>query len=184
MRRSIYSAFKIVTSTQIPSPLAIPLATLWPFIRSFVQLASASLFLLASGCKEQSYDISNKVSVPDALNTAEVRSPSLSITYPESNSGDSSAFIQVAENSATITKVNAQDIPGSKLIYRLQDGEDMNKVTIDEKTGALSFKELPDWEKPQDADSNNNYMVLWQVLSSTGEARSQFLVIQVTDLPD
>jgi hypothetical protein len=148
------------------------------------KLAAISLFVALSGCEEQSYDDSNVVSAPEAMNTAEVHSPSLTITYPETNPSDNSAFIQVAENNVSVAQVKAQDIPGSKLIYRLQDGEDMNKFTLDENTGLISFKELPDWEQPQDVDSNNNYMVLWQVLSSTGEARSQFLVIQVTDLPD
>ncbi len=58
------------------------------------------------------------------------------------------------------------------------------QFVIDENTGMLSFKELPNWEQPRDADANNNYRVLWQVLSSTGEAQSQFLIVQVTDLPD
>jgi hypothetical protein len=176
MHRSIYSAPRPVILQQLSSRLAI--------FQPFIKLLSIPLFIALMGCEERSYDASNVPSVPDAANTAKEHSLSLAITYPESNAGDSSAFIQVAENSSAIAQVKAQDIPGSKLIYRLQDGEDMNKFTIDEKTGALSFKEAPDWEKPQDADSNNNYMVLWQVLSSTGEARSQFLVVQVTDLPD
>jgi hypothetical protein len=176
MHRSLYSAFRLV----IPKPLSSRLAIVQPFIK----LLSIPLFIALAGCEERSYDSANVPSVPEAVNTAEEHTLSLAITYPESKADDSSAFIQVAENSPTITNVKAQDVPGSKLIYRLQDGEDMNKFTLDEKTGALSFKEVPDWEKPQDADTNNNYMVLWQVLSSTGEARSQFLVIQVTDLPD
>ena len=61
----------------------------------------------------------------------------------------------------------------------------MNQFVMDESTGTLSFKqEPPDWENPHDADRNNNYTMLWQVLSSKGEAHSQFLIIQVTDLPD
>ncbi len=176
MLRSLHSTPRFVNSRQFSSQLAI--------VRPFVGLFAISLFAALSSCEEQSYDSSNTTPIPKAVNTAEMHSPALAITYPEANAGDQSVFIQVAENSTTITKVEAQDIPGSKLIYRLQDGEDMNKFAIDEKTGELSFKQLPDWEKPQDADSNNNYMVLWQVLSSTGEARSQFLVIQVTDLPD
>ena len=154
--------------------------------RSIVKITLPCLFLLA-GCQELSSDLSEQDgtgAVPGAVNTAEVRSvPQLSILYPESDATDS-AFIQVAENDIRITQVSAQDLPGSKLIYRLQDGPDMNKFVIDENSGALSFKEAPNWEQPHDTDKNNNYMVLWQVLSSTGEARSQFLVVQVTDLPD
>ena len=138
-----------------------------------------------SGCQDiPSDEDGNTASMPNAVNTAEVQPvPQLSIVYPQSDANDS-AFIQVAENNTSITRVSAEDLPNSKLIYRLQDGPDMNKFVIDEETGTLSFKQTPDWEQPHDDDKNNNYMVLWQVVSSTGEARSQFLVVQVTDLPD
>lgn len=162
-RRFAKPLVKLITFSLVISPLAISLAS----------------------CAEDAYDSDNTATIPNASNTAGVQpAPELRIIYPEGNPGDNSAFIQVAENDPTVTQVNAQDTPGSTLVYRLQDGEDMNKFVIDENTGSLSFKELPDWENPHDADSNNNYMVLWQVVSSTGEARSQFLVIQVTDLPD
>lgn len=144
--------------------------------------AASALLVTLTSCDEPTYDSPNSATTPTA-NTAEVMTPDLAITYPQNN-GDEGAFIQVAENDPVVAQVVATDIPGSRLIYRLQDGEDMNKFVIDESTGSLSFKELPDWEQPHDADKNNNYMVLWQVVSSTGEARSQFLVIQVTDLPD
>lgn len=157
--------------------------------RPITKVTLSCLFLLI-GCQDLSSSdypaqgSRNTAAVPSAVNTAEVQTaPRLSIVYPQSDDTDS-AFIQVAENDTRITQVSAEDLPGSKLIYRLQDGPDMNKFTIDEDSGALSFKEVPDWEQPHDSDGNNNYMVLWQVLSSTGEARSQFLVVQVTDMPD
>lgn len=122
---------------------------------------------------------------PNATNTAEITLPDeLTIVAPEGQPPDDSAFIQVAENSVNVTQVAATDIPNSQLLYRLQDGEDKEKFVLDEETGTLQFKDAPDWEQPADADANNNYMLLWQVISSTGEARSQFLVIQVTDLPE
>ncbi len=158
----------------------------WPLAKRIaISLIISPIAIGLISCEEDAYDSDNTATIPNASNTAGVQSaPELAIIYPEGNPGDNSAFIQVAENDPTVTQVNAQDAPGSTLIYRLQDGEDMNKFVMDETTGSLSFKELPDWERPHDADGNNNYMVLWQVVSSTGEARSQFLVIQVTDLPD
>lgn len=123
---------------------------------------------------------------PNIVHTAEVYDtpPALTIVSPEINGPDNSAFIQVAENSVNITQVAAKDVPGSTLAYRLQDGEDKDQFVLDENTGTLRFKEAPDWENPTDADANNNYMLLWQVINSTGDARSQFVVIQVTDLPE
>ena len=108
----------------------------------------------------------------------------LTIVSPLANQPDGSAFIQTAENNLEVTQMAAKDGLGSTFSYRLQDGEDIDKFTIDEETGVLKFKDLPDWEQPMDSDSNNNYMVLWQALSSSGEARSQFVIVQVTDLPD
>lgn len=122
---------------------------------------------------------------PTVLNTAEVYAPSeLVIVAPANTLPGNNTLIQVAENSEQVIQVKAQDVPGSQLIYRLQDGEDMDKFAMDEETGDLRFKEVPDWESPTDVDQNNNYMVLWQVVSSSGGARSQFMVVKVTDLAD
>ena len=120
------------------------------------------------------------------MNTAEVyTTPSvLTIVAPESSQRDNSAFIQVPENNLNVTQVVAKEKPGSTLIYRLQDGEDKDHFVLNENTGTLQFKEVPDWEQPKDADVDNNYTLLWQVISSSGDARSQFLVVQVTDLPE
>ncbi|MEL6262666.1 MAG: cadherin repeat domain-containing protein [Cyanobacteria bacterium J06626_6] len=122
---------------------------------------------------------------PTVLNTAEVYSPNeLTIISPKNTLPGNSTLIQVAENSTDVIQVRAQDTPGSKLVYRLQDGEDMDKFLIDKETGNLTFKEVPDWEQPGDANQDNNYMLLWQVVSSSGGARSQFMIVKVTDLPD
>ena len=107
----------------------------------------------------------------------------LTIASPPANQPDGSAFVQVPENTLEVAQLAAKDGLGSTFSYRLQDGQDIDHFVVDETTGELRFKDLPDWDRPQDADANNNYMVLWQVLSSSGEARSQFLVVQVTDLP-
>lgn len=139
-----------------------------------------------SGCGGTTNSDSGINTATTTVDTAEVFNtpPSLTIVAPEGTRPDNSAFIQVAENSLNVTQVAAEDIPGSTLVYRLQDGEDKDKFVLDESTGTLRFKDLPDWEAPIDADNNNNYMLLWQVVSSSGDARSQFMVIQVTDLPE
>ncbi|MEO1744841.1 MAG: cadherin repeat domain-containing protein [Cyanobacteria bacterium J06629_9] len=122
---------------------------------------------------------------PTVLNTAEVYTPNeLTIVAPTFTLPGNSTLIQVAENSTDVIQVRAQDVAGSKLIYRLQDGADIDKFVIDEETGDLRFVEAPDWENPADSNKDNNYMVLWQVVSSSGSARSQFMVVKVTDLSD
>lgn len=147
---------------------------------------------LLSGCQSAFFSQaepvvhSSNVSTSKVASTADVEdSPtSLTIVSPPINQPGNTSFIRVSENNLTVTQVKAADIPGSKFLFRLQDGEDMDKFVINEQTGLLSFKDLPDWDAPGDADKNNNYMVLVQVASTSGNVRNQFLVVQVTDLPD
>ena len=144
--------------------------------------AIALLAATLQGCQEASSNAAGNSTSTAAIDR---QAPAeLTIVSPLSNQPDGSAFIQTAENSLEVTQMAAKDGLGSTFSYRLQDGEDIDKFTIDEQTGVLRFKDLPDWEQPTDSDSNNNYMVLWQALSSSGEARSQFVIVQVTDLPD
>ena len=158
-------------------------------LRKTVNLAVLSATVAGLGACQQSTgvlssDIETKPQ-PIVLNTAEVYAPSeLVIVAPANTLPGNSTLIQVAENSEQVIQVKAQDVPGSQFIYRLQDGEDMDKFVMDEETGDLRFKEVPDWEKPTDVDQNNNYMVLWQVVSSSGGARNQFMVVKVTDVAD
>lgn len=151
-----------------------------------LNIALVPLFASLAGCQDPTATESEAAKpVPDVVNTAEVYNPDvLQIIAPKNTLPGNSTLIQVAENSTDVIQVRAQDKPGSTLLYRLRDGEDLDKFSIDEKTGDLTFKEAPDWEQPGDANQDNNYMVLWQVVSSNGGALNQFMVVKVTDLPD
>ena len=141
---------------------------------------------LLGACQESpEQNAAEPIQTPTVLNTAEIYTPNeLIIIAPTNTLPGNSTLIQVAENSTEVIQVRAQDAPGSRLIYRLQVGADIDKFVIDEETGDLSFEEAPDWDTPGDANQDNNYMVLWQVVSSSGSARSQFMVVKVTDLSD
>jgi len=150
-------------------------------------LLNATLLAGLAACQNSVENAESEAAkpVPDVVNTAEVYNPDvLQIIAPKNTLPGNSTLIQVAENSTDVIQVRAQDKPGSTLLYRLRDGEDLDKFSIDEKTGDLTFKEAPDWEQPGDANQDNNYMVLWQVVSSNGGALNQFMVVKVTDLPD
>lgn len=149
-------------------------------------LVGAILVGTVSACqKSPEPNAAETTQMPTVLNTAEVYSPNeLTIIAPTNTLPGNSTLIQVAENSTDVIQVRAQDTPGSQLVYRLQNGADIDKFVIDEETGDLSFKEVPDWENPTDANKDNNYMVLWQVVSSSGSARSQFMIVKVTDIDD
>jgi hypothetical protein len=191
-KKNILTIFK--TASRIASKKAL-LATVnrqatrcWGAI-AFQTCSLSALSILAScqqPASQQSYQQSLEDSnAPKVLNTAEVYDPNdLIIVAPRNILPGNSTLIQVAENSKEVIQVRAQDTPGSSLAYRLQNGEDIDKFEIDENTGNLQFKETPDWENPGDANGDNNYMVLWQVASSTGDVRNQFMIVKVVDVKD
>jgi len=155
--------------------------------QALVLLFNVTLLASLAACQDSVENAESEAAnpVPDVVNTAEVYNPDvLQIIAPKNTLPGNSTLIQVAENSTDVIQVRAQDKPGSTLLYRLRDGEDLDKFSIDEKTGDLTFKEAPDWEQPGDANQDNNYMVLWQVVSSNGGALNQFMVVNMTDLPD
>ena len=77
-----------------------------------------------------------------------------------SDGGGGTATRAIAENSTTVTTVQAtDDDPGTTLTYTIAGGADQSKFQIDASTGALSFINAPDFELPDDADHNNSYLV-------------------------
>ena len=66
--------------------------------------------------------------------------------------------------------------------------DDNDKFTIDDKTGAVKFKEKPDFENPVDKDGNNEYQI--QITAKPGKTNNPFLIVTygltivVTDVVD
>ena len=101
---------------------------------------------------------------------------------------------QVAENTTAVLTVaatddNAQDSLES---YAVSGGADRLRFGIDAGTGALTFKAAPNFEDAQDVESsdpanaagNNEYLVVVEVSSGTGERlkrAEQTLTVTVTD---
>lgn len=156
------------------------------FPSTLFKLCTLSLMFGLSGCQTSpEIPITQASTSAGIAQSVVVSNPptALKIVFPEANLPPDSTLVQVPENNRFVIQLMAEDVPGSDLHYKLQDGMDLEHFSLDEQTGMLSLKEIPDWENPQDADKNNNYMVLWQVVSSSGQARSQFLIVQIVDLP-
>ena len=191
-KKNILTIVKTVSkiASKKASPTAVNRrATRWWAAIAF-QTCSLSALSVLTSCQQPASQqpVSQQPGTSDAhsvLNTAEVYDPNdLIIIAPRNILSGNSTLIQVPENSTEVIQVRAQDTPGSQLVYRLQNGEDIDKFELDKNTGALRFKEMPDWENPGDANGDNNYMVLWQVASSTGDVRNQFMIVKVTDVKD
>ena len=96
-------------------------------------------------------------------------------------SADSEA-VEVAENSTEITlSATASDADGDTLAYSV-GGDDAGNFTIT-SSGVLSFITAPDFESPQDADSDNIYELL--IDASDGSATASLTVsVNVTDVDE
>ena len=91
-----------------------------------------------------------------------------------------SEAVQVAENSSEVTLSSvASDADGDTLSYSIS-GEDADSFT-GSSSGSVSFVSAPDYESPQDADSNNVYEISIDV--SDGSATASLEVsISITDV--
>lgn len=103
--------------------------------------------------------------------------PPTIVSY-ESNSTNT---ITVSENSINITKVLATDLDGDTLTYTLS-GVDSKFFIVED--GEVIFKDLPDYENPQDSNTNNIYEVTLIVTDTNGESDSVGFNIKVDDVEE
>jgi uncharacterized protein (DUF779 family) len=72
---------------------------------------------------------------------------------------------------------------GEGTVYTIVNGPDSRLLVIDYYSGALSFRDAPDFDNPTDADRNNVYEIL--VLAQQGglEASQYILITVVKEMP-
>ncbi|WP_454915926.1 cadherin domain-containing protein [Xanthobacter sediminis] len=97
-----------------------------------------------------------------------------------SNGGGASASVKVAENKTAVTTVTASDPEKAKITYSIS-GVDAALFTINAATGALAFKEAPDYEAPKDSGRNNVYDVTLTAKDAGGATDTQALAVTVTN---
>jgi hypothetical protein len=94
----------------------------------------------------------------------------------------SAATFLMAENMTSAGTVTASDPDaGSTLTYGIAGGADAALFVINQATGALSFRDAPDFERALDADGNNGYQVTVQVTDGSITV-TQELTVRVTDV--
>jgi Ca2+-binding RTX toxin-like protein len=97
------------------------------------------------------------------------------------NGGSPAGTVSVAENGTAVTTVVASDPDaGTALRYTITGGADAALFTIDQVTGALTFRSAPNFEAPGDAGANNVFDVT--VTASDGTlSDTQALAVTVTN---
>ncbi|BBI49681.1 hypothetical protein HORIV_21020 [Vreelandella olivaria] len=94
------------------------------------------------------------------------------------------AKLSVPENTTgTVYTATASDPENAPLFYTL-GGIDAGLFNLDTNTGALSFKNAPDYEAPADADGNNIYNVNLTANDGSLNSAPQALAIRVTYVDD
>ena len=95
-----------------------------------------------------------------------------------------SASVAFAENSIGIVYTAiATDVDGEALAYSIE-GSDAALFTIDSASGALAFRNPPDYEQPQDSGSDNNYSLDLIAQDPVGNQGQQSLAVQVSNAND
>ena len=104
--------------------------------------------------------------IPDFI--APIFSSATSTDYEENGTG--TAYTALASDASTLT-------------YGLGSGNDEALFDIVEATGIVTFKTVPDFESPEDADIDNEYIINVIVSDDTNSA-NQNVTISVTDVDE
>ena len=92
----------------------------------------------------------------------------------------------VPENSTAVHTFAAMDVDASDtLSWSVETADDGGKFEINSTTGALSFKNAPDFETPTDVGStamNNTYVVTVKVEDAGGSSDTHMVTVTVTDV--
>ena len=87
----------------------------------------------------------------------------------------------VAENSTAVHTFAATDVDASTtLSWSVEPADDGGKFDINATTGALSFKNAPDFETPTDVGTDNSYVVTVKVQDDGTPAESDTHTVTVT----
>jgi serralysin len=130
------------------------------------------------------YDISVR-----ATDTAgNIANQSISITVTNVNeapeislpSANPTHAITQAENISSITTYTATDVDAGTTLTWSISGTDAAAFTINSSSGVLTFAANPDFEAPQDADTNNSYILIVTV-SDGSLSDTQTLTITITN---
>ena len=95
-----------------------------------------------------------------------------------------SASVEFAENGTGIVyTAQATDVDGEVLVYSL-GGADAALFTLNSSSGDLSFRNPPDYEQPQDVNSDNSYSLTFTATDPVGNQGQQSLAVQVGNAND
>jgi hypothetical protein len=91
------------------------------------------------------------------------------------------AVQQIDENNTFVVNLSAQDTDGDDITFSIVGGADSGQFSINEEN-ALSFNTAPDFENPQDRDTDNRYLVNVQAVDGNGGTTQLDMLVEVEDV--
>ena len=98
-----------------------------------------------------------------------------------SDGGGADANLSSPENKLIVTQIKVTDVETNVFTFSIWGGADMSLFDINASTGQLVFKTGPNYELPNDVDTNNLYEV-WVRVSDGYSIDEQKINIRVTDV--
>ena len=117
------------------------------------------------------------------INVANTGSGSNSAPVITSNGGGATADVNAAENQTAVTTVivSDPDVPAQTMTYSITGGADNSHFSINESFGVLTFNNAKDYENPDDANTDGDFIV--EVTVSDGITTDvQTITVTVTDV--
>ncbi|MDE0867029.1 MAG: DUF4347 domain-containing protein, partial [Rubripirellula sp.] len=116
----------------------------------------------------------------------EAEPPSVSNTDPiiTSNGGNSTASIEVEENTTHVTMVTAADtdIPVQNLVFSITGGTEASFFVVNDSSGLLTWQNAPDFEEVADSGFGTVFVVEITVEDGAGGLDLQEITVSVTDV--
>ena len=152
----------------------------------FETFATAAQFFAVNGYEENGLNQVDSLFIPEPeLGIFNAGFTNAANTHNDAPIIASGTTVKVEENTTLAIDVDAADDSdgeGSGLTYRLIGGADIDLFDINPDTGEVSFNSPPNFESPDDANSDNIYEILLGVTDSTGLGDSQRIEIEVENV--
>ena len=95
------------------------------------------------------------------------------------------SVVAFSENSdAVVSVAEAHDVEGDDVTFSISGGDDAAEFEIDPITGELRFVTAPDFENPEDTDSDNIYRVTISASDGSGGVTTKDVSIYVKDVAE
>lgn len=99
------------------------------------------------------------------------------ITGPSGGAGATSSTKSIAENGTAVHTFTSNETVTWSI-----SGTDVSRLRMETSTGVMAFASAPNREAPNDADTNNEYIVVVSATDSAGNVETQTVTITVTNV--